>query len=426
MYFTSRSALGRGCGGSGRRSRRRADDGYRSAVLELHLPIGDDHVIGCQAFEDLDRARRAIADIDFGQRRFAVHDAEYETVLALRPDGLLGNDHRIGTAVERNQHANEHAGFELESLVRNARAHGYGPRALVHHRFDGIDPPPEFFAGIRIQLYRDFLIGADFGKIVFRDAEIDLDRTDILQADDIIAGLHVGTGTDLPQAENAGEGRPDHGLRHPRFGFVDMGLEARDIADLDVERGLADEFLFVEVLGAGQALRLRLQIRALGGRLRLVFGAVDRDQARAGADRLPFLEMQSDDASVDFRADDHGFLREQRTDRGNIVGYFLDLDRLRLDRQSGVAGGSGRRCRGLGRIGFLCRIGLGRVRLRGGGRGVALRAAAGDQRRGDQRRQNRYITNGRRMHNVPLKSSGRWPFAAGSTGHNMIAGDKFP
>ena len=66
-------------------------------------------------------------------------------------------------------------------------------------------------------------------------------------------------------------------------------------------------------------------------KLRLQLAAVDGDQPLSGRYSMSFLEMQADDAAVDFRPDHDRLFGQQRADRGHFVDHLADVNGLGLD-----------------------------------------------------------------------------------------------
>src|SRR3954469_18693429 len=157
-----------GCLARRRRGRcrwRDRHDGDRSTILELHLPVGDDHVGRRQPLHDFHFTGAAYTELDLGKRRLAIHHAVDEGVASLWPDRLLGNENGMSPSLEQHVDTCEHAGAQLVLLIGNQRSCDDRAGLLVNARLEREDLAFERFVGKRIGFDRDFLAGLELGQI---------------------------------------------------------------------------------------------------------------------------------------------------------------------------------------------------------------------------------------------------------------------
>ncbi len=157
--------------------------------------------------------------------------------------------------------------------------------------------------------------------MAFGNPEIDLDRVDAFEIDQIFTAGHVIADTYPAQADDTRERRREPGLVQAGFGqrhFRAVAVEA-GAAFIDGARrsGAASEQLLGPTEIAFAQSEVGLRVGEFGARNRIVEG----EQQVAGVDGGAFVEMDIRYAGVDFGADHHELVRPHRPDRGNLAGH---------------------------------------------------------------------------------------------------------
>jgi hypothetical protein len=187
------------------------------------------------------------------------------------------------------------------------------------------------------------------GGVELRHPEVELDRTDVVQARDIVALLHVGAGADQAQADGAGERRGNDGLGQAHLRLAAQGLGAVQVVLGDIERFLADEFLGEQLLGALVALGIGAHLRIGLGELRPVLRRIQRHQLGALRHVLAFGEVNVHHATIQLGPDDDRFLGQQAAHRAHVGLHLAHRHLHGPDRQAHRwPAGGGARPRGLG------------------------------------------------------------------------------
>ena len=181
----------------------------------------------------------------------------------------------------------------------------------VDQRIQRDHPAVVRLAGQRVQRDLDRLADLHLPQERLGHAEVDLQRIDRLQVDEVRTLLDVVADRHHAQADDSGERRLDLGLRELRLDQRDRGLR-----DLVVVLGLVlrlagDEVLPREIDGA---VELGLRQHQVGARL-LQLGVGDRgvepNQRRPLGDALAFLELDRADAAGDLGTQRDRLVRAQ-------------------------------------------------------------------------------------------------------------------
>ncbi|EXI72893.1 MAG: hypothetical protein AW07_03029 [Candidatus Accumulibacter sp. SK-11] len=313
----------------GRRSvHNRANGG---TVAQLHLPGGHHFIAGTQALDHLDQGIAPDAGTNRRPPCLAIDDAINVRHLAVRNHRLFRNQQDVAAFLEDQAYADEHAGTQAPLAVGHLGAQRDRPATGLDQRVDRFEDGAEDLPRQRIARHLESLPGPELRQIRFGQAEIDLQRRDVLDVDqilpflDVIADAHVANADDprerCPQAR-AVELRLRQGQRRllhlqRRFGVV--------------ERLLADEGAGEEILAA---LEVGLCQPESGSRL-VHLGRLRRriegHQQRAPGDRRAVAKVDRGDSPGYFRAQDDRLVRAQRADRARLERQCCGLHARRLD-----------------------------------------------------------------------------------------------
>jgi len=270
------------------------------------LPAGADHrLVAFEAFAHLHQAVETLAQAHFALLDAAVHHQVDQQLLAHRHHRLLRNHHCLGALGEDHRDADELAGAQTAVVVADMGADRLAAADFVQTRVDGEDLALEALARIGVQADFHRLPQAYLGHGLLRDAEVDLQRVEHFQVDDVLPGAEVVADAGLAQAERAIVGRLDLGLVEPRLGqrlTGTCGLELAlrlvsrlGVAGATLKQHLRTLVVFLSEVEVGPSL----------GELGTGNGVVETDQQIAGSHRLAFTKMQGGQAPFHFRANHH-------------------------------------------------------------------------------------------------------------------------
>src|SRR5690606_30271795 len=344
MQVWDRRIDGAPASAGGCRGGRRRDDRVHPRVLPPQLQVAghDDAVTRREAGDDLDQAGGPAPGLhDDATGAIAVHQ-EHMGFVGADDQGLLGNDDRLRGLARDQRRAREHPRAQLRVVGLEPPAHQQGPAARVDLRIQGHQPGLQARLRIGIEGEKDQLSLLDLAEEALRQAQVDLHRGQVLDADQVGAGLDVVADAGLAQAEHTVERRPDPGLAQPRLRELELRLQHPHRRLGLVERPGADEALVGEL---ARALHVGFREIELGAGL-LHLGADDgriqRDQQVAGTHRLAVPEMDPVDAAGDLGPEHHGLGRPQGADRRDLVAHQAVARRgdLDIDRRLGPDDGS--------------------------------------------------------------------------------------
>ncbi len=126
-------------------------------------------------------------------------------------------------------HAREHAWPQHRVLIAHLRADHDRASGRIDQRIDRDDLAVELvLPGMASSVMVQRLPGLHLTQVRLRDAEIDLQRIDRFEVDEIRAFLHVVADRHRPQADDAGEGCPD-----VRLGELGLGELHRRLRHLE-------------------------------------------------------------------------------------------------------------------------------------------------------------------------------------------------
>ena len=304
------------------------------AVAQLQLSRGHHDVVLGHAVQHLDLGVAALADVDLGAHRLAVHDAIDELLVALRHERLLGQHQRILRRAGDEPHAGEHAGAQRRVRIAHHRANHHRAAGGVDQRVDGDHLALERLAGQRVELHLQGLPDLDLPQVDLGHAEVDLERIDRFEVDEVGAFLDVVADRNRAQADDSRERRADVHLgelrlRHRERCLGDLEVVVRLVLGLRRDEVALGEVDRAVVLALGQR-DVGLRLLHLGQRHR----RIELDQGRALGHALALREPDRADASRHFRPQRDRFVRAQAAHRGDRL---RQRDRRHLDRLDGDA-----------------------------------------------------------------------------------------
>ena len=231
--------------------------------------------------------------------------------------------------------------LQLRELARLEAAVGVGdlgaqPGAAavgVDHRVDGHDLAGERVLGVGIDGHAQRLAIADLRHRRLRHTEIDLDRVQPHQRDEILADVDERADADLAQADLARERRAQRHLGQ-------RGARRRGARLVDAERGArlvvvgpCDQLALAELAGARGGAAAVVEVRAGLVEAGLRETAVEGEQRLPGGDAAALGEVDAGDAAGDFGPHHHRLVGAQAADRLQPGDERLGLHGDGLDRQ---------------------------------------------------------------------------------------------
>src|SRR5690606_11183775 len=156
------------------------------------LPAGaDDGLVAAQPFHHFGATAQTLADADLPALDLAIHHQIDEQQLAHGHHRFLRNHQGLRALGEDHRDLDELAGLEPVVGVGHLGADGLAAADLVQARVAGNDPALEALAGVGVQRQLDALADPYLADRLLRHAEIDLERVEHLQVDDVVAGAKV-------------------------------------------------------------------------------------------------------------------------------------------------------------------------------------------------------------------------------------------
>ena len=247
---------------------------------------GDDHrVSGIDTGEHVNAVDEEGAQGHVALTRPALLVDDVHPVLgALADDRLLGNHHGVRDRANHQPHADGHPRQELPIRVGDRGLETHGAGRGIHARIDRIDPRLEALAALADGAEHE-LVDLELAGVALGKAELELERIDLGDLHDRVAGIQVLSLVDLPEPENPGEGRANLGLAQTGLRLVDLPLCSVEFRHRVVERLLGAHARGAQRAQPGQP---RFGVRESGasdaeGRPRL--GVIQRGRAGAPPSR---------------------------------------------------------------------------------------------------------------------------------------------
>ena len=289
---------------------------------------------------------------------------DHKLFAALRNDGFLRNHPRIVTLAKHGVDSGEHAGAQLQLAVVNTAAHPHRATIRINQRINRLHLSGVFAARQGINVQQGGLAPLDLALKTLGQAEVNKNRLDVFNVDNVCAILEVVAHTDLANPDSAIERREDFeagcsGLRQRQ-----LGLRHLQIGSAFIQRALADEVLRYQLLvtllvglGNRQLSHALLHLR----QRQLV---VKLHQQLPFAHALTIIEIELRDAAADLRANDNAPARTQTTHSLRVIGELDELYPGHFNRRRFAGGCSACRRTGSalhrpqGRCGAVVRSGL--------------------------------------------------------------------
>ena len=194
-----------------------------------------------QAIKHLDLARAAQTQFDFNPladtalRRVARQQPDDKLLAALRNNRFFRNHARVLTHTKHRIDPRKHAGAQLQLAVVNAAANADRTAIGVNQRVNRLNFCGVFAARQRVHIEHGGLAAFDFGLKAFWQPEVDENRINVFDVDDVSTVFQVVAHIDLANARNTVKRGNNFQTLCGRFGQSQLGLRNLQVGSAFVQ-----------------------------------------------------------------------------------------------------------------------------------------------------------------------------------------------